>query len=95
MSSIQQQEQTLNCETCKIDIIRDSEEHNNCIIDDTGEKIYCRNCVEEEIPKCLECDNDASKNKYYPDSEGGKYWTLCEKCYELDQEEIRNIDTVD
>jgi len=54
MSSIQQQEkeQTLNCETCKIDIIRDSEEHNNCIIDNSGEKIYCRNCVdycEEEI----------------------------------------------
>jgi len=39
-------------------------------------------------PKCAEngCDCFAAKNKYYPDSEGGEYWTLCEKCYEKDQD---------
>ena len=40
------EKEILNCEKCKIDIIRDSEEHNLCIIDNTGEKIYCKNCSE-------------------------------------------------
>jgi len=39
-------------------------------------------------PKCAEecCDCFAAKNEYYPDSDGDEYWTLCEKCYEKDQE---------
>ena len=118
-SSIQQQEQTLNCENCKIDIIRDSEEHNNCIIDDTGEKIYCINCVEyceEDIDKqfqetnCL-CGNN--KHKGWLNKVGGDM--ICEDCdiggvnqmiteeeipvlhsdSDSEEEEIRNIDTVD
>ena len=43
----EEEEETLNCENCKNDIIRDSEEHNNCIIGNSGEKIYCKNCVVE------------------------------------------------
>jgi len=40
-------------------------------------------------PKCAAegCECKAAFNEYYPNSEGGQYWTLCEKCYEADQEE--------
>ena len=43
----------------------------------------------QQAPKCLTdgCECEAAKNKYYPNSEGGEFWTLCEKCYEEDQEE--------
>ena len=43
-----------------------------------------------KIPKCvsLDCECDAAINKHYPDSEGGQYWTLCEKCYNADQWDI-------
>jgi hypothetical protein len=47
----------------------------------------CEN--DEEAPKCAEdgCENHAAKNEYYPNSEGGKYWTLCEECYDNDQDD--------
>ena len=40
-------------------------------------------------PKCVNdgCECEAALNSYYPNSEGGQFWTLCEKCYEEDQEE--------
>tara|TARA_R110001606_G_scaffold163619_1_gene307877 strand:+ start:177 stop:797 length:621 start_codon:yes stop_codon:yes gene_type:complete len=43
----------------------------------------------QQAPKCLTdgCECEAAKNEYYPNSEGGEFWTLCEKCYEEDQEE--------
>ena len=42
--------------------------------------------IDVGTPKCAECKtNDASKNEYYPDSEGGEYWTLCDECFEKDQ----------
>jgi len=46
-------------------------------------------CGECEEPKCAAegCECKAAFNEYYPNSEGGQYWTLCEKCYEADQEE--------
>ena len=46
-------------------------------------------------PKCLtkNCECFAAKNKYYPNSEGGEFWTLCEKCYEEDQEEEEDMTT--
>tara|TARA_Y100000289_G_scaffold35482_1_gene35045 strand:+ start:395 stop:739 length:345 start_codon:yes stop_codon:yes gene_type:complete len=44
---------------------------------------------DDEAPKCATegCECDAAFNEYYPNSEGGQYWTLCEKCYEEDQED--------
>ena len=44
---------------------------------------------EEEPPKCVtkNCECFAAKNEYYPNSEGGEFWTLCEKCYKEDQEQ--------
>jgi hypothetical protein len=43
---------------------------------------------EEEPPKCKECDNLASINKYYPNGDyKEKYWNLCEECFKKDQEE--------
>ena len=46
------------------------------------------------IPKCAikGCECNAAINEYYPNSEGGQYWTLCEKCYEEDQEEESEIE---
>jgi len=42
-----------------------------------------------KTPKCANdwCSCSAAKNEYYPNSEGGEYWTLCEECYIKDQEE--------
>ena len=36
-----------------------------------------------EIPICIKtnCSNQASFNEYFPDSEGGQYWTMCDKCF--------------
>ena len=44
---------------------------------------------DEDPPKCANegCENCAVKNENYPDSEGGEYWTLCEECFDKDQEE--------
>jgi len=41
-----------------------------------------------KTPKCANdwCSCSAAKNEYYPNSEGGEYWTLCEECYIKDQE---------
>ena len=43
----------------------------------------------KKAPKCVKdgCECEAAKNEYYPNSEGGEFWTLCEKCYKEDQEE--------
>ena len=55
---------------------------------------WCVDCVEhaqekeQEPPKCVDCDNIASINKYYPNGDyKEKYWTLCEECFNKDQEE--------
>ena len=34
-------------------------------------------------PICVktECSNEAAFNKFFPDSDGGQYWTMCDKCY--------------
>ena len=42
-----------------------------------------------ETPVCVNvgCNCPAAKNEYYPNSGGGMYWTLCEQCYQIDQEE--------
>jgi hypothetical protein len=43
---------------------------------------------EQEPPKCVDCDNIASINEYYPNGDHKeKYWTLCEECFKKDQEE--------
>lgn len=43
---------------------------------------------EEKIPLCVECKtNKASKNQYYPDSEGGEYWNLCDTCFKKEEED--------
>ena len=38
------------------------------------------------VPKCARngCDCEAALNSYYPNSEGGQFWTLCEKCFQTD-----------
>ena len=38
------------------------------------------------------CECFAAKNKYYPNSEGGEFWTLCEKCYKEDAGEDEEED---
>ena len=45
--------------------------------------------IDAPPPKCdtKNCECFAAKNKYYPNSEGGEFWTLCEKCYKKDQED--------
>jgi len=34
-------------------------------------------------PICVktDCSNEAAFNKYFPDSDGGQYWTMCDACY--------------
>ena len=53
-----------------------------------GIKKYKAKAAQAE-PKCAAegCECKAAFNEYYPNSEGGQYWSLCEKCYEADQEE--------
>ena len=76
------------CEICGLNTCEE------CCDNDDG-YVRCAGCVEKEdtpkqqAPKCLTdgCECEAAKNKYYPNSEGGEFWTLCEKCYEEDQEE--------
>ena len=68
--------------------------------DSLGEnEMTCADCHREEYPeqyeeeectvfKCIDCDNPAAINEYYPNGDyEGKYWTLCEECYRKDQEE--------
>ena len=83
-----------------MEIVRDSDEHDNCLIIDGGDsadKFCCQRCEEKEAsqqaPKCLTdgCECEAAKNQYYPNSSWGEFWTLCEKCYEEDQEEDEPI----
>ena len=54
---------------------------------------------EEEHPKCVDCDNLASINKYYPNDtycvSSQKYWTLCEECFKKDQEDEEEEDEDD
>ena len=48
----------------------------------------CEEEEEEERPKCIDCDNLASLNQYYPNGDHEeKYWTMCEECFKKDQEE--------
>ena len=37
------------------------------------------------VPKCARngCDCEAALNSYYPNSEGGQFWTLCEQCFRM------------
>lgn len=37
-------------------------------------------------PKCTDCDNKASLNRYWPNSSGGLSWELCDTCFEKDNE---------
>ena len=51
-------------------------------VNDTKKSVY----IDVGAPKCAECKtNDASKNEYYPDSQGGEYWTLCDVCFEKEE----------
>jgi hypothetical protein len=61
-----------------------------------GKPYICEGCStgigvqekEQEPPKCVDCDNIASINEYYPNGDHKeKYWTLCEECFKKDQEE--------
>jgi hypothetical protein len=51
----------------------------------------CCDEEEDEHPKCVDCDNLASINKYYPNDtycvSSQKYWTLCEECFKKDQDD--------
>ena len=88
-----------DCHTCGRGIVRDSEEHDHsCCDEDNEDNWYCCECfhdfivkkeASQQAPKCdtKNCECFAAKNKYYPNSEGGEFWTLCEKCYKQDQEE--------
>ena len=88
-----------DCHTCGRGIVRDSEEHDHsCCDEDNEDNWYCCECfhdfivkkeASQQAPKCdtKNCECFAAKNKYYPNSEGGEFWTLCEKCYKEDQEE--------
>ena len=46
-----------------------------------------QHCPAEPICETLGCTNPAAENEHYPDSEGGTHWSLCDECYEQDQEE--------
>ena len=41
--------------------------------------------VLNNAPKCARdgCDCVAAFNRYYPHSEGGQFWTLCEECFRM------------
>lgn len=45
--------------------------------------------LDDKAPKCATegCRMDAAKNEHYPNSEGGRFWTLCDYHYEKDQEQ--------
>ena len=85
------QEMTI-CESCDMggdcyDGFLD-EYHYNAETNDYEEKE-----ASQQAPKCLTdgCECEAAKNQYYPNSSWGEFWTLCEKCYEEDQEEDEPI----
>ena len=40
----------------------------------------------------IDCERDASYNDYFPNSEGGQYWTLCSKCYKKNNGDIDTDD---
>lgn len=52
----------------------------------------------KKAPKCVKdgCECEAAKNKYYPNSEGGEFWTLCEECFILpdgdEYDEVRVVE---
>jgi hypothetical protein len=82
------------CEDCDDFTIRNVGECGRCGDDNNkgGTELWndlCDDCDKHEAPKCAEegCENHAAKNEYYPNSEGGKYWTLCEECYDNDQDD--------
>ena len=45
--------------------------------------------LDDKAPKCSkeDCGMDAAKNEHYPNSEGGRFWELCDYHYEEDQEQ--------
>ena len=84
-----------NCEGCDKPIVRDSEEHDNCICDDEGEKWYCEDCglPDEEEMCCYYCEYSITKKEFVVSGKGkgrimwssgkniedGQY--VCEGCY--------------
>ena len=46
-----------------------------------------QHCPAEPICETLGCANPAAENEHCPDSAGGTHWSLCDECYEQDQEE--------
>lgn len=94
--SSEEEEIVFHCTTCKKAIIRNSQEHDFAKFDENDEdKWYCWECplpeaCDEEPPKCVDCDNIASINEYYPNGDyKEKYWTLCEECFKKEQDEER------
>ena len=62
--------------------------------DDVEGAIEKVSMFQKKKPKCdtKNCECFAAKNKYYPNSEGGEFWTLCEKCYKEDAGEDEEED---
>ena len=47
-AEMKKEEVVFCCFACEKEIIRDSEEHDNCVCDDDGENWTCADCVEEK-----------------------------------------------
>ena len=47
----------------------------------------------QQAPKCVkdDCECEAAKNKYYPNSKQGEFWTLCEECFVLPDGDVREV----
>mgnify|MGYP005993196955 CR=1 FL=1 len=81
-----------NCKGCDKPIVRDSEEHDNCICDDEGEKWYCEDCglpdeeEEEEEEEQFEFENlkdfggENEIRKHLKEFPTHKYCKECECC---------------
>ena len=90
-----------DCHTCGRGVVRDSEEHDHSGCDqDNDDNWYCRKCYKDFVykfrlikkwcgPECdtKNCEGYAAKNIHWPISKGGEFWTLCNVCYEIDQDD--------
>jgi hypothetical protein len=72
------------CFACEKEIIRNSEEHDNCVCDDDGENWTCADCVEEKekerkYQECCDCkskgeDDECDCNCHYEEEEEEQEW---------------------
>ena len=57
-------EDTLRCIECGNEIIRDSREHDQCILINDGEDLVCGDCIIKfDYASCKGCDNSFRKEK--------------------------------